>query len=470
MKDSKNKTTSPVSLILKKCFTFPMNRSKQNSGHTLDISYILPNLIVCSYPANHYPKVFYRNSLPDLIDYLNTTHGYQRWKIYNIKGEHTKTDYSEEDVYEILDNDLNVKVNSLDFPGKFISNKEVGIIQKKECVLKKGWLDHCPPTFLRMQEIVDDIEAQLNKSEKNVAVVHCRMGKGRSGTIVIAYLMKILVCPLSEAKDIFQNARFKIGISKGVTIRSQLRYLTYHELFLNYDMSKRKILLEILKNKENLFHFQLSSIELINPNSIIIPPKSINLVTIKVQTYNMDMNDLIQLNSSAKLEDGWKLDIYKKNSKYSGYDAYNNRRLIIHCPLDIPYDVSDIRIIFGINNNCNHKGNNEKLKNNSNSNDFESFNYNISSDKDSISNVITNSVTNRTSYSRVWFNLYWESLKCLQALSQTNFQIEQLLYEQFLGREFHMKINWNELDGPKGTNKKGIKLFDMAIIKWKIKQ
>ena len=64
----------------------------------LDLSFITSNIIVCSYPIcfskqnvlnNKFLiyKKFYRNSLTDLVEYLDDKIGRNHWKIFNAKAE-----------------------------------------------------------------------------------------------------------------------------------------------------------------------------------------------------------------------------------------------------------------------------------------------------------------------------------------------------------------------------------------------
>jgi len=65
--------------------------------------------------------------------------------------------------------------------------------------------------------------------KKRVIVVHCKAGKGRSGTIACSYLMSEEGWTKEEALENFTKKRMRPGFGAGVSIPSQLRWLDYVE-------------------------------------------------------------------------------------------------------------------------------------------------------------------------------------------------------------------------------------------------
>jgi phosphatidylinositol-3,4,5-trisphosphate 3-phosphatase/dual-specificity protein phosphatase PTEN len=68
----------------------------------------------------------------------------------------------------------------------------------------------------------------LAENPKNVAVVHCNAGKGRTGTLISCYLIfSGLADNAKDAITYYGWKRFKHG--RGVTQPSQIRYVHYFE-------------------------------------------------------------------------------------------------------------------------------------------------------------------------------------------------------------------------------------------------
>jgi hypothetical protein len=67
----------------------------------------------------------------------------------------------------------------------------------------------------------------LHEKEGRVVVVHCKAGKGRSGTASCSYLISEEGWPVHKALDRFTERRMRPNMGKGVSIPSQLRWIDY---------------------------------------------------------------------------------------------------------------------------------------------------------------------------------------------------------------------------------------------------
>ncbi|ABN65031.2 protein tyrosine phosphatase [Scheffersomyces stipitis CBS 6054] len=175
----------------------------------LDLSYINSQLIVSSGPVTGYLKSFYRYPVSDLLLFLNENHS-NHWHIWNFRGE--------EPGYE--DIDVLNRVSHFPFP------------------------DHQAPTLDIIVNSVYDIDQFLQTSPQNVAVLHCKAGKGRSGSICCAYIMYDLArmgrsFEVDEIIADFTERRMKQFAGEGISIVSQRRYLGYWYKYLQADETLR---------------------------------------------------------------------------------------------------------------------------------------------------------------------------------------------------------------------------------------
>ncbi|KAF1926955.1 uncharacterized protein M421DRAFT_422189 [Didymella exigua CBS 183.55] len=159
----------------------------------LDMCYVTDNIIATSGPSGTYPQRAYRNPLDSLVKFLDSKHG-EDWAIWEFRAE--GTGYPDSEVYN--------RVYHYPFP------------------------DHHPPPFALIPNIMASMRNWLKAKEGRVVVVHCKAGKGRSGTASCSYLMSEEGWPMEKALQRFTERRMRPGMGyKGVSIPSQLRWLTY---------------------------------------------------------------------------------------------------------------------------------------------------------------------------------------------------------------------------------------------------
>jgi atypical dual specificity phosphatase len=126
-----------------------------------------------------------------------------------------------------------------------IKNNIRSIVTVREFPLPKKWLtgnsnlvenndykfeyvkDYGVPTLKVLDDIVNFIDYKINKEKKPV-MVHCAAGKGRTGTVLAAYLMKLEKLSSNDAIK-------KIRVSRPGSIQSEVQEeaLFEYEKFLN---------------------------------------------------------------------------------------------------------------------------------------------------------------------------------------------------------------------------------------------
>ncbi|GMH40870.1 hypothetical protein BSKO_08774 [Bryopsis sp. KO-2023] len=165
-------------------------------GFDLDLAYITDRIIGMGFPGEG-GKGLLRNPLQEIVRFLQMKHmGF--YKVYNLCKEKSYW-------YD---------------PQKMCG--EVGLFPFE---------DHQTPPLRLVMEFCEDAKQWLLEDSRNVIAVHCKAGKGRTGTMICCFLIYSGICAnAEEAIDLF--ARRRTMNNKGVTIPSQIRYIRYFEQIL----------------------------------------------------------------------------------------------------------------------------------------------------------------------------------------------------------------------------------------------
>ncbi|XP_028109456.1 phosphatidylinositol 3,4,5-trisphosphate 3-phosphatase and protein-tyrosine-phosphatase PTEN1 isoform X3 [Camellia sinensis] len=158
-------------------------------GYDLDMSYITDRLLAMSFPAERMRSI-YRNPLWQVKDVLDMRH-HGHYKVYNL---------CIEEAYDPLH--FHGRVERFPFDD-----------------------NHVPPLGM-IKNFCESVDSWLSSDPKNIAVVHCMAGKGRTGLMVSAYLVYSGMSA-EEALQVYAHKR--TTNNEGVSIPSQRRYVGYWE-------------------------------------------------------------------------------------------------------------------------------------------------------------------------------------------------------------------------------------------------
>mmetsp|Transcript_62927 Transcript_62927/g.124397 ORF Transcript_62927/g.124397 Transcript_62927/m.124397 type:complete len:620 (+) Transcript_62927:29-1888(+) len=162
----------------------------------LDLTYISGFLIAMGVPCIDFKRKLYRNPLNDVVRFFKARHESQ-FRIYNACPE------------------LPYPVAPFEAIGGSIVRLQV--------------LDHTPPTMNQFVQFLTDARQWRSEDEHNVIAVHCKGGKGRTGSLCAAWLLYSREVDTAEdALSTFAKRRTDISLGRklrGVETPSQVRYV-----------------------------------------------------------------------------------------------------------------------------------------------------------------------------------------------------------------------------------------------------
>mmetsp|Transcript_19367 Transcript_19367/g.23975 ORF Transcript_19367/g.23975 Transcript_19367/m.23975 type:complete len:584 (+) Transcript_19367:44-1795(+) len=175
-------------------------RRYQQDGFDLDLTYITNNVIATSFPSSGLWAA-YRNPIESVAKFLDTKHK-DHYKVYNLCSEKTY------DTTHFHDRVERIKID-----------------------------DHNVPSAEQMIQFANNVYRWLSADPENVIVVHCKGGKGRTGTMICVWLIESGVfTSAANSLDYFGNRRTDTEVGtkfQGVETPSQSRYVGYYEWIKN---------------------------------------------------------------------------------------------------------------------------------------------------------------------------------------------------------------------------------------------
>jgi len=171
-------------------------RRYQKDGFDLDLTYVTENVIAMSFPSSGSTAI-YRNPIEEVARFFKKNHR-GKFRIYNLCSERS----------------YNTKLF-------------------KDAVCRVKIDDHNVPTLAELWEFIRDAKEWMSQDEDNVIAIHCKGGKGRTGTCVSSWLIESgHFTKAADALEYFGHRRtdFEVGdMFQGVETVSQIRYVGYFE-------------------------------------------------------------------------------------------------------------------------------------------------------------------------------------------------------------------------------------------------
>eukprot|EP00095_Tigriopus_kingsejongensis_P001026 maker-scaffold587_size153100-snap-gene-0.23 protein:Tk01026 transcript:maker-scaffold587_size153100-snap-gene-0.23-mRNA-1 annotation:"phosphatidylinositol -trisphosphate 3-phosphatase tpte2-like isoform x1" len=153
-------------------------------------------IIAMSFPSSGFMS-WYRNPIREVSAFLDKHHS-SSYRVYNLCSERTYADH-------------------------WFHNRV------------KHWPvdDHNVPTVRELVDFVDEVKIWLDEDKSHTVAIHCKGGKGRTGTMICILLIEFeLFKNAAQSLEYFGQRRTDKNVSsqfQGVETASQIRYVTYFE-------------------------------------------------------------------------------------------------------------------------------------------------------------------------------------------------------------------------------------------------
>lgn len=373
---------------------------------------LIHSVVVTSGPSSTYPQRAYRNPTDALVKWLDSKHG-KEWAIWEFRAE--GTGYPDSEVYN--------RVNH--YP----------------------WPDHHPPPFHLIPNIMasmrDWLHDPVTKENSRTVVVHCKAGKGRSGTIATSYLISQEGWTVQDALNRFTQRRMRAGFGAGVSIPSQIRWVGYVEHWTRTGKKYVERKVEILEvHVWGLRDGVKVAVEGFVDNGKKIKPyhtfKKKERLIVDVNTQNESLlTDLAGTSNQtkAKVEPSEVIEKQGEQAPDLIDDTKNGKPA---APPEADSEAGGNAVIFRPHEPI-------RLETSDVCIDFERRNH------------AKYGWTMVTSVAHVWFNTFFEGLAQAGENADVNHP----------PKDGTFTIEWDAMDGIKGTARKGVRALDRLAVVWR---
>eukprot|EP01047_Picozoa_sp_COSAG01_P030943 COSAG01_NODE_2175_length_8221_cov_34.993722_3_plen_460_part_00 len=217
-------------------------RRFQEDGFDLDLTYITDQIVAMGFPSDYRDmEALYRNPMDEVVRLFKARH-HNRFMVVNLCSERDVSAPSPcQDYAACACADRQLRTPDADRRTCVCAR-----MYARACscvytqydpaefedaggkVLRYGFDDHNPPPLELMEVFCREVAAFLALDQEHVVAVHCKAGKGRTGTLIACLLLHLQEhSSAADALKWFGYCRTSNG--KGVTIPSQIRYVHYYE-------------------------------------------------------------------------------------------------------------------------------------------------------------------------------------------------------------------------------------------------
>uniref|UniRef100_A0A667X4Q1 Transmembrane phosphatase with tensin homology n=1 Tax=Myripristis murdjan TaxID=586833 RepID=A0A667X4Q1_9TELE len=169
-------------------------RRYQRDGFDLDLTYVTDRVIAMSFPSSG-KQSFYRNPIREVARFLDTKHE-GRYKVYNLCSEKG-------------------------YDPKFFHYRVERVFID----------DHNVPSLEDMLKYTASVREWMSADPKNIIAIHCKGGKGRTGTLVCTWLIDSDQFESAQPSEYFWQYSVYESVSCPLCLcEPQSRYVGYYEI------------------------------------------------------------------------------------------------------------------------------------------------------------------------------------------------------------------------------------------------